>query len=296
MQAVRHLFAWSSEFDVKIKNKDGKTAWDILPKQTTIGNSEMRKMLIRVGASKGSSTTTDSSYAHYLRPPKCRRLEKIRTKYARQMTTISDSKRNALLVVATLLLTVTYQAALSPPGGLKPDKDSCDDPRDKSSQNINSDQANASSEANGSSQARASSQAKASSQASTSISTTANLVNKEPFSVFLFANSVTFLISNSVTVLLIPDGYIGWMLSGTQAFLWACYIVSFWAITDYPWRWIILVSIGTALYLVLLQAFSVWTRIRSRLHGLGLRGLPIRLQERIMSMKKKNPSLEAKVV
>nr|POE65792.1 hypothetical protein CFP56_38262 [Quercus suber] len=93
----------------------------------------MRKMLIRVRASKGSSITTDSSYAYYLRPPKCRRLEKIRTKYARQMTTISDDKRNALLVVAALLIAVTYQAALSPPGGLqetikKPDKDCCDAP------------------------------------------------------------------------------------------------------------------------------------------------------------------------
>ncbi|XP_030938333.1 ankyrin repeat-containing protein BDA1-like [Quercus lobata] len=263
-QAVRHLFAWSSEVDVKIKNKEDKIAWDILQTQTQTSNSEMRKMLIRVGASKGSSITPDSSYAYYLRPPKCRRLEKIRTKYARQMTTISDSKRNALLVVATLLITVTYQAALNPPGGLKPDKDSDDAPYAISSWVSNS-------------QARGPSQVNGATGQAYMISI-ANLVNTIPFSVFLFANSVTFLISNSVTILLIPDGYIGWMLSGTQAFLWACYIVSFEAITGYPWSWIILVSIVTVLYLILLHAFSVWTRIRRRRHGQGPCGLPNPLQ------------------
>ncbi|KAK7818011.1 uncharacterized protein LOC112000830 [Quercus suber] len=191
----------------------------------------MRKMLIRVRASKGSSITTDSSYAYYLRPPKCRRLEKIRTKYARQMTTISDDKRNALLVVAALLIAVTYQAALSPPGGLqetikKPDKDCCDAPCAKWKTNADS-------------------------WRTTQISTSQ-------------ADG--------------PDGYIGWMLSGTQAFLWACYIVSFVAITGYTYFWITLISIGSTLYLILLQVFSVWTRIRSRRHGLGLCGLPNPLQ------------------
>ena len=278
MQAVKHLFAWSSEVDTKIKNKEGKTAWDIwqTQTQTQVGNSEMRKMLIRAGASKGSSITTDSSYAHYLRRPKCRCLEKIRTKYARQMTTISDDKRNALLVVAALLITVTYQAALSPPGGLKPDKEPDKDccpqryPYAASSRISNS-------------LARGPTQANAPSQddrvrRSFSVIYIANLVNTIPFSMFLVSNTVTFLISNSVTILLIPDGYIGWMLTGTQAFLWACYIVSFAAMTGYTWFWITLISFGTALYLILLQAFSVWTRIRRRRHGLGLRGLPNPLQ------------------
>ncbi|KAK7818013.1 ankyrin repeat-containing protein bda1 [Quercus suber] len=324
--AVRHLFAWSSEVDVKIKNKEGKTAWGILEAQTQVGNSEseMRKMLIRVGASKGSSITTDSPYAYYLRPPKCRRLEKIRTKYARQMTTISDDKRNALLVVAALLIAVTYQAALSPPGGLqetikKPDKDCRDAPCAKWKTNDDSwrttqistsqaygpsqadgptpafgpsqtngptpafgpsqadgdgptpafgpsqangptpaafgpSQANGPTPAFGPSQADGPTPAFGPSQANRPTSPTANLVNTIPFSMFLFSNSVTFLISNSVTILLIPDGYIGWMLSGTQAFLWACYIVSFVAITGYTYFWITLISIGSTLYLILLQA------------------------------------------
>ena len=282
MQAVRHLFDWRSEVDVKIKNKEGNTAWDIL--QTQTGNSEMRKMLIRVGASKRSFITTDSSNERNLRPPKCSRLEKIRTKYARQMATISDDKRNALLVVATLLLSVTYQAALNPPGGLKPpDKDS-DDAHYAISSRVSNSQAYGPSQADGPSQAYGPSPAdgrRNKRHAAADIIEllgTANLVNTIPFSMFLVSNSVTFLISNSVTILLIPDGYIGWMLSGTQAFLWACYIVSFAAITGYTWPWITLISFSTALYLILLQAFSVWTGIRRRRHGLGLRGLPNPLQ------------------
>jgi len=217
----------------------------------------MRKMLIRVGASEGSSITTS------------RRLEKIRIKCARQITTISDDKRNALLVVATLLLSVTYQAALNPPGGLH--------------EGISKPGANFSRISTRPCPANASSYHRTCGKKNLFKGTegqgTANLVNTIPFSVFLFSNSVTFLISNSVTVLLIPDGYIGWMLSGTQVFLWACYIVSFAAITGYTNFWITLISIGSMLYLILLHAFSCWTRIRRRRHGLGLRGLPIPLQE-----------------
>ena len=279
MQAVRHLFAWSSEVDVKIKNKEDKTAWDILQTQTQTGNSEMRKMLIRVGASKGSSITTDSSNARNLRPPKCRRLEKIRTKYARQMATISDDKRNALLVVATLLITVTYQAALNPPGGLQ---ESIQSFHNSSKPGANSSRISTRLD-HGRSQPRYNISDEYKALISNSYKKTegtANLLNTIPFSMFLFSNSVTFLISNSVTILLIPDGYIGWMLSGTQAFLWACYIVSCVTLTGYNCFWITLISITTALYLILLQAFSVWTRIRRRRHGLGPCGLPNHLQEK----------------
>ncbi|KAK7848829.1 ankyrin repeat-containing protein bda1 [Quercus suber] len=279
-EAVRHLFAWSNEVD--IKNEVRKAALDMLKTQT--GNSEMRNMQIRVESSKGSSITTDSSYAHYLSPPKCRRLEKIRTKYARQMTTISDDKRNALLVVATLLLSVTYQAALNPPGGLH---EGISKPGANSSR-ISTRQAYVPCPANATYHRTCGK--KNLFKGTTEGQGTANLVNTIPFSMFLVSNSVTFLISNSVTILLTPDECIGWMLSGTQAFLWACYIVSFAAITGYTWYWITPISIGTALYLILLMVFSAWT---SRRHGLGLR--LIRLQEKIELMKKKKVLLTGAV-
>ena len=172
MQAVRHLFAWSSEVDVKIKNIAGKTAWEI---QT--GDRNMRKMLIRVGASKGSSFTI------------CGRFEKIRNKCARQMTTIADDKRNALLVVATLLLSVTYQAALNPPGGLHEGISKLG----ANSSRISTRQAYVPCPANASSYHRTC--GKKNLFKGTEGQGTANLVNTIPFSVFLFSNSVTFLIS-----------------------------------------------------------------------------------------------------
>nr|POE68281.1 ankyrin repeat-containing protein bda1 [Quercus suber] len=197
-EAVRHLFAWSNEVDIKIKNEKCETALGILKTQT--GNSGMRKMQIRVVAPKGSSITTDSSYAHYLRPPKCRPLEKIRTKYARQMATISDDKRNALLVVATLLLSVTYQAALNPPGGLH---EGISKPGANSSR-ISTSQAYVPCPANATYHRTCGK--KNLLKGTTEGQGTANLVNTIPFSMFLVSNSVTFLISNSVTILLTQTG------------------------------------------------------------------------------------------
>uniref|UniRef100_A0A2N9H8M9 PGG domain-containing protein n=1 Tax=Fagus sylvatica TaxID=28930 RepID=A0A2N9H8M9_FAGSY len=78
--AVSHLLSWGG-VDINFKNFEGKTAWDILEGQTQVDNTEMRVMLRRAGAS-------------------------------------TDGKRNALLVIAALFVTVTYQAVLSPPGGL----------------------------------------------------------------------------------------------------------------------------------------------------------------------------------
>nr|POE74475.1 ankyrin repeat-containing protein bda1 [Quercus suber] len=149
-EAVSHLFAWSNEVDTKIKNKEGKTAWEI-------GDSEMKKMLNRVGASK-------------------------------------DNDRNVFLVVAALLITVTYQAALSPPGGFhesisQPDMDDATYDRTLP---ISTSQAYKPSQVGG--------------DTAMPKRNVANLLNTIPFSMFLFSNSVTFLISNSVTILLIPDG------------------------------------------------------------------------------------------
>ena len=117
MQAVSHLLSWGV-VDINFKNLEGKTAWDILEGQTQVNNTEMRVMLRRAGASTGSSLSTVTTYQHYLRRPKNRFLERQLTSHAREVANFSDGKRNALLVIATLFVTVTYQAVLSPPGGL----------------------------------------------------------------------------------------------------------------------------------------------------------------------------------
>uniref|UniRef100_A0A2N9HA49 PGG domain-containing protein n=1 Tax=Fagus sylvatica TaxID=28930 RepID=A0A2N9HA49_FAGSY len=115
--AVSHLLSWGG-VDINFKNFEGKTAWDILEGQTQVDNTEMRVMLRRAGASTGSSLSTVTTYEDYLRRPKFRSLERRLTSYAREVANFSDGKRNALLVIAALFVTVTYQAVLSPPGGL----------------------------------------------------------------------------------------------------------------------------------------------------------------------------------
>uniref|UniRef100_A0A2N9IFB1 PGG domain-containing protein n=1 Tax=Fagus sylvatica TaxID=28930 RepID=A0A2N9IFB1_FAGSY len=115
--AVSHLLFWGG-VDINFKNLEGKTAWDILEGQTQVDNTEMRVMLRRAGASTGSSLSTVTTYEDYLRRPKFRFLRDSITSHAREVANFSDGKRNALLVIAALFVTVTYQAVLSPPGGL----------------------------------------------------------------------------------------------------------------------------------------------------------------------------------
>ena len=110
MQAVSHLLLWARGFvNINKKNLEGKTALDIFEGQRSQGvdNSEMRVILERAGALTASSLPTVTSYADNL-------IIRIR----RELKGLTDERRNALLVVVALLVTVSYQAAITPPGGL----------------------------------------------------------------------------------------------------------------------------------------------------------------------------------
>ncbi len=74
-------------------------------------------MLRRGKALPASSLPTITSYATYLMRPKFIFLEKLRKNYFRERTRRLDDNRNALLVVAILLIIVTYQGVLNPPKG-----------------------------------------------------------------------------------------------------------------------------------------------------------------------------------
>ncbi|KAK4591671.1 hypothetical protein RGQ29_016202 [Quercus rubra] len=103
--AVRHFLSWANRFmdvndrrkrllDVNSKNLEDKTAWDMLQE----GNREIRVMLLCAGAKPGSSLST----------------------FNRKLT---EERRNMFLVVAVLLATLTYQAILTPPGGVWQDNE-----------------------------------------------------------------------------------------------------------------------------------------------------------------------------
>ncbi|XP_075633925.1 ankyrin repeat-containing protein BDA1-like [Castanea sativa] len=114
------MIKFSNEKDAAAIDEDleGKTALDILQEQPQeVENSKMRAILDRAGALTASSLpTVTSSYAHYLMLPKT--YERVIILIGRQLKGMTDERRNALLVVAALLVTVSYQAAITPPGVL----------------------------------------------------------------------------------------------------------------------------------------------------------------------------------
>ncbi|KAL0002196.1 hypothetical protein SO802_015977 [Lithocarpus litseifolius] len=115
-EAVRLLL--KSGVDINAKNLEGHTAGDILAEQTQVeNNNEVRIMLLRAGALSANSSLLDYNYSSYLRSI-VSSLEKSLIRY-RERRMISEDKRNALLVVCTLLITVTYEGVLNPPGSHK---------------------------------------------------------------------------------------------------------------------------------------------------------------------------------
>ncbi|XP_065630251.1 uncharacterized protein LOC112028178 [Quercus suber] len=120
------LLAWSPEFvSINRKNLEGKTAWDIVQEQTQVDNRNIKVMLNHAKAKSGSSLSTKNWYADCLRLPSIRYFEFWRKYHVRQMPALSDERQNVLLVVAVLLVTISYQVVLNPPGGLWQDDGKC---------------------------------------------------------------------------------------------------------------------------------------------------------------------------
>jgi len=92
------------------KNLEGYTAFDILEHQTSthVDNQRIRDML-RQRCVRRCTTR----FEHYLRSS-FTFFMKFYVGIRRRQTVITEDRRNALLVVAALLITVTYPVALSP--------------------------------------------------------------------------------------------------------------------------------------------------------------------------------------
>ena len=237
-----------------LKNLEGKTAWDILQEQTQVDNSEIKALLRDARPLTCSCLPILTSYVRRVKGISLRKFVK---NYARELTTLTDEKRNALLVVAVLLVSVTYQAVLNPPGGLwQEDKCKRDTVAHKAAQKAgrryyhhNKDDCDP----------------KQKLKAGTAIGLTTF-----PFWLFLCCNSVIFVVANSIIYLLVPVGYIRASFVALIIYLWFCYIASLIVITDAPYWTFCLVSFAIVLYTytVLLRAFSIWTNIRRVLSAL----------------------------
>ncbi|KAK7823973.1 ankyrin repeat-containing protein bda1 [Quercus suber] len=221
--AVRHLLAWGgTSFKVNEKNLKGKTALDILQGQPQeVDNSEMRDILDCAGALTASSLlTVTPPHAHYLSQP----VPGVATPETVVKEPLSDEKRNALLVVAALLITVTYQAILSPPGGLWQDND-------LSKPNTTSAALGPPSPAGGLFNV-SNSNITAPHRAG---STIAGTESSFPFGLFLTFNSIIFLSAIAATFFLVtPVGLGGAILAGVSLSLYYCYFNSLIVITHAP--------------------------------------------------------------
>ena len=262
---MRHLLAWGYKFvDVNHKNLEGETAWDILQQgQTQVQNGEIRNMLRRVKAKSGSSLSTIkfNRYEKYQRLPVSSCFQFLKTDFKREIRKLSEERRSMLLVVAVLLVTVSYQAVLSPPGGLWQDNGQCNTTEVGSSPDGTIHLPKTTLMPN---------------PKAGFINTNTN--NKTPFNttmceykagtaiafedglfqVFLVCNSITFLISNSLIIFLVPNGYIKVLFFALNVTLCFSYSYALLAIAGDPYRAYtadILTTIS-ALFIFVAQLFS----------------------------------------
>ncbi|KAK9999784.1 hypothetical protein SO802_019387 [Lithocarpus litseifolius] len=251
-QAVSHLLACGERFAyLNEKNLEGKTALDILLEQPH--NSEMRAILDSAGALTASSLpTVTSSYAHYLMLPK--NYERVKILIERQLEEMTDDRRSALLVVAALLVTVTYQAVITPPGGLWQDdhfKYNTTDALRGSSDDLFKLNITAPHRAG---------------------SATARRTNA--FAIFLTFNSFIFLTSIASMVILVPpDGLVGANLTVYSAYLCFGYFSSLMIITQASERFARIIIYFSPLYGLIVGVALIIAPIGLgyllKLHGLG---------------------------
>ncbi|KAK7857161.1 ankyrin repeat-containing protein bda1 [Quercus suber] len=120
LEAFKFLMGWlqrnySKNFNEKVvlnwKDNEGNTG-----QTQEVDNREIRVMLHRAGADSGVSLSTFKWHPmEWLSIPNPSTLSNLYIKS--ELRSLSEEKRSMLLVVAVLLVTIGFQAVLSPPGG-----------------------------------------------------------------------------------------------------------------------------------------------------------------------------------
>ncbi|KAI4297053.1 hypothetical protein L6164_036961 [Bauhinia variegata] len=106
-----------NKIDLNAKNLYRSTALDILQSRNQDVNNNIRQILVSAGARHGVSVVY-ITLAESLLPPKVDDLEVLAIRAVRTVKNLSDSKRNGLRAAAALVGTMSFQASLSPPGGV----------------------------------------------------------------------------------------------------------------------------------------------------------------------------------
>lgn len=181
-----------NKMDLKAKNLENLTALDIAV------SAEIKGKLVRAGAKRGSSITQSPTLAHKIRA-KFTFMDEILIYILRIRGDMSEDQRNYFLVVAALVATATYQAALNPPGGFY-QANAVDN-----NQNITS--------------------------LNTTATTTQGKVGKSvmtdgDFLTLSIQNMLAFLVSATTIYILTPSGIVGRILSSPMYWLAYCYMYS----------------------------------------------------------------------
>ncbi|XP_030955403.1 ankyrin repeat-containing protein BDA1-like [Quercus lobata] len=244
-EAVRKLL--NRGVNLNVRNLEGHTAQDMLQEQRQVNNGEIRDMLSYAGALSCSCSCLPkvNCYEYCVRKPKYYErsrilrktvlfFERVRLliKTAREGSRISNDDRNALLVVAALLMTITYQVVITPPGGLWQDNSGdSSGPHDAGTaiaQTIPHD-------------------------AGTAIAQTMFV----HFEIVATVNYITFTLSTIVTFQLLPSGYISALFKMALVQLWVSYYYTLAVICQsVPVFVYCLISTGLCLVLVLFAFFG----------------------------------------
>ncbi|XP_013626834.1 PREDICTED: uncharacterized protein LOC106332885 [Brassica oleracea var. oleracea] len=117
-QAMK-LMLKSSNVNVNIENKNGLTVLDVAVLLRREGSRWGRvERMVKWHGGKRSASLVKIRTTSDILSSKLTWCESRRTKSIRSYSWISEERRNALLVVATLIITATYQTVLQPPGGV----------------------------------------------------------------------------------------------------------------------------------------------------------------------------------
>ncbi len=241
MQAVKKLL--KSGVNINAKNLNDEIAWNLL-----MANKEMCVMLRCAGALTASSHASITSFTNYLYSMVLY-FKKLKIHVIREKTGISEERRNTLLVIASLLITITYQGILSPPGGLWQEDyypNNTTQPKIRDASGIPKHPGG---------------DFPLEDVAGTPVGYRLGF----PFLIFLMSNTLTFVLSYITVLLLIPATYIYSILRLAFLALFVCYFASF--IVLFPntiWVGISLKFIAVLYLFVIVYLFitrKIWGRL-----------------------------------